>query len=233
MQTLALTVLLAIPAILWVAGSAPHWSGELKSNLAATSAHGDISDPGPTSNSRKGSADVIIDLQTVVSVFDDDAGIYNPLVWVICVLLLVMVGWVAFLGGSPTASAAWYALAAIAALSMLGSYHRPYDAKLLLLAVPGCAALWIQGGRIGKIGLFLTTTAIVATSDIPLAILSLLTHKLDVAAMSAPEKVLTIALTRPAPLALLLVVLLYIFAGRSKLTETEIPARVNSEAACQ
>jgi len=32
---------------------------------------------------------------------------------------------------------------------MLVTYHRPFDAKLLLLAVPACAMLWAEGGRIG------------------------------------------------------------------------------------
>lgn len=201
LQVLALTVLLAIPAVIWVSDSAPHWSTELRANLAATSARGDISDPGPTSISRKGSADVIIDLETVVSVFSDNPHFYNPVVYAICGLLLVVLGY-ATLRAPATPARIWYALASISALSMLESYHRPYDAKLLLLAVPACCMLWAEGGRTGKIGVWLTAAAVIVTGDIPLAILSLLTRKMDVATMPFVEKVFTIVLTRPAPLAL-------------------------------
>lgn len=202
LQVLALTVLLAIPAVMWVSDSAPHWSQELRANLAATSARGDISDPGPTSISRKGSADVIIDLETVVSVFNDDPHFYNPAVYAIWGLLLAVLGYTTLRAPASPANT-WYALAAVSALSMLESYHRPYDAKLLLLAVPACSLLWAEGGRIGRICMGLTTAAVVFTSDIPLAIVSMLTGKMDVATMSLALKLFTIALTRPAPLALL------------------------------
>jgi hypothetical protein len=107
---------------------------------------------------------------------------------------------------------------------MLGSYHRPYDAKLLLLAVPGCAALWSRGGRIGKIGLGIMTAAIIATSDIPIAILSLLTRKMDLVAMPTWEKVLTLAISRPAPLALFLVAILFLGV---MLFNSKVPIQTN------
>lgn len=208
LQVLALTALIVLPALLWVSGAAPHWSRELRGNLAATSARGDISDPGPTAISRKGSADVIIDLQSVVSVFKDDPHFYNPAVYAICGLLLVVLA-VKTMSVDLTQANMWCALAAISALTMLVSYHRPYDAKLLLLAVPGCAYLWSRGGRAARLGAILTTAAVLATADIPLAILTLLTRRLDVATMSTPARVGTILLTRPAPLFLLAMALVY------------------------
>jgi hypothetical protein len=230
LQTLMLVVLLAIPAVLWVSRAAPDWSRELRANLAATSAQGDISDPGPSSNSRKGSADVIIDLQTVVSVFNDDPHFYNPLVYSICGLIFVVWGFVT-VRSRPTVISGWYALASISALSMLGSYHRPYDAKLLLLALPGCAALWAEGGRIGRIGLGLTTAAVIATSDIPLAILSLLIRNLDVAAMPMAERFGAIALARPAPLVLLAASVFFLY-GYMRPASALRTARARNETEC-
>ena len=49
LQTLAVTVVLGLPAILWVSHVAPHWIAELQTNLQATSARGDLNDPGPIS----------------------------------------------------------------------------------------------------------------------------------------------------------------------------------------
>jgi len=209
LQTLALAALIAIPAVMWVSGASPNWSNELRSNLAATSSHGDISDPGPTSISRKGSADVIIDLQTVVSVFNDAPGFYNPLVYAICVVLLLLWGF-ATISGRATGAGNWYALAGIAAISMLGTYHRPYDAKLLLLAVPACPILLARGDLAGKVGVGLTSVAIVVTSDIPLAILSLLIRKLDLAAIGPAARFFTLPFTRPAPLALLATAIFFV-----------------------
>jgi hypothetical protein len=211
LQSLAIVILLSVPAVIWVSPVAPRWSQELRANLAATSAPGDISDPGPTSINRRGSADVIIDLQTVVSVFKDDPEFYNPVVYAICALMLAVL-LTTTLRAHVSPESRWYGFAAVSALSMLATYHRPYDAKLLLLAVPGCAALWAKSGLLGRIAVCLTTAAVILTGDIPLAILSLLTGNLNTAVMSLVEKIWTIALTRPAPLMLLLVTVFYLSA---------------------
>ena len=201
LQALALTALVAVAAVLWISASAPDWGRELKANLASTSAHGDISDPGPTSISRKGSADVIIDLQTVVSVFRDDPMFYNPLVFLVCSLLLAFWGFKSVRAEMSMANH-WFGLAVAAPLTMLFSYHRPYDAKLLLLAIPACSMLWAGGGKAGRIAVALNAAAVLVSGDIPLAILTLLTARLSVISMSAVEKVLTIPFLRPVPLAL-------------------------------
>jgi hypothetical protein len=128
LQTLAAVVVLSLAAILWVTPVAPHWMGELHSNLSTTSAHGDLSDPGPTSISIHNPGR-IIDLQTVISVFRDDPRIYNPASYLICGTLLLV--WsIRTLRSRFTQRRALLALAAIAALSMLPIYHRQYDAKL-------------------------------------------------------------------------------------------------------
>ena len=202
LQSIAITALLAAPALLWVSHVAPNWPRELAVNLAQTSAPGDISDPGPRSISRSGSADVIIDLQTILSLFRDDPKVYNFAAFAICALLLCIL-LIGALRRSNTQSGIWFGLAAIAALSMLPSYHRPYDAKLLLLAIPASAMLWARGGHYARLTVVLTGLAITLTGDIPLAVISMLTRNMDVTQMGVAAKISTIWLLRPAPLALL------------------------------
>lgn len=219
LQTLAVVFVLAVPAILWVGHVSPDWMQELRSNLATTASRGDISDPGPMG--RKGSADVIIDLQTVVSVFNDSPGFYNPVVYAVCGSLLILLGTVIWRAGRPAANT-WYALAAISALSMLATYHRPYDAKLLLLAIPACAMLWAQGGSLRWVAFSITGLAVILTGDIPLAILTLHTSKMDFLAMSTGAKLLSIPLLRPAPLILLASTVFYLWVflkGNSRRVE--------------
>jgi len=211
LQTAILVAAIALPAVLVVAHSSPHWRTELAGNLAATSAHGDISDPGPASNSRQGSADIIIDLQTVLSLFRDDPGFYNPVTYLVCVSLLIV--WlVPALRRPHGPRGSFFPLAFVAALTMLVSYHRPYDAKLLFLAIPACAHLSTQKSRIAILGTTLTSAAIAFTSDIPIAILTVVTARLRVPDASLVEKISTILITRPAPIFLLALASFYLFA---------------------
>jgi len=210
LQTLGVTLVFAVPAVLWVSQVAPQWANELRANLAATSAHGDISDPGPSSINGRGSADIMIDLQTVVSVFRDDAAVYNPATYLICGSFLLV--WATTtLRSISTRPSTLFALASISALSMLATYHRPYDAKLLLLAIPACAMLWAEGGLIARFALLATTAAVVLTGDIPLAILALMTKNLDVVTMGIAAKILMVPVLRPAPLMLLTIAIFYLW----------------------
>ena len=147
LQTLALTVVLALPASLWMFHVSPHWIQELSANLSATSAPGEINDP-VTSFIGKSGSGMIIDLQTVVSVFRDNPRFYNPASYLLCGSLLL--GWIIVtLRAHAALSKDLFALAVIAPLSMLPVYHRPHDAKLLLLTLPACALLFAKGGADG------------------------------------------------------------------------------------
>lgn len=227
LQTLVVTLVLCLPAILWVSHVAPHWTQELHSNLLSTSAHGDINDPGPTSISGH-TADLVIDLQTVISVFRDDPRIYNPVSYLVCGALLLV--WsLKTLKSRISTTSAWLALAAIVPLTMLVTYHRPHDAKLLLLTVPACAMLWAEGGLIGWTALLVNTAGIVFTGDIPLAILFIYTKNLHAGTAGLPGKMLTVMLTRPSPLILLAMGIFYLWVyvrrapARATTTEHEWP----------
>jgi hypothetical protein len=209
LQTLLVTVVLGLAAILWVTPVAPHWAGELHSNLVATSAPGGINAPGPASISFRNS-NMLIDLQAVISVFRDDPSFYNLASYLICGALL-LVGAVRTLRSRFSQPRAWLALAAIASISMLPVYHRQYDAKLLLLTIPACAMLWSKGGPIGWIALIVNTAGVVLTGDIPSAILLTFTRNLPMPTAGMPGQMLTAALLQPAPLILLAMGIFYLW----------------------
>jgi hypothetical protein len=96
-------------------------------------------------------------------------------------------------------------------ITMLMTYHRAYDAKLLLLAIPACAMLWQEGGWKGRGALAVTTAAIVCTADLPLTILSEATARLDVSKMGFFERAWMMPVMRPAPLALLMAAVFYLW----------------------
>jgi hypothetical protein len=209
LQTLLVTVVLGGLALLWVAPIAPHWIGELHSNLSAISAPGGINEPGPASFSGR-KASMVIDLQAAISVIRDDPRIYNLTSYIICGALLLV--WsIRTLRSRFSQRRAWLALAAIVPLSMLVTYHRPWDAKLLMLTVPACAMLWAEGGRIRWVAFLVTTAGIVSTADIPLAILCMLSRNLDAEIGGVFGQILRVLLMQPVPLVLLMMSIFYLW----------------------
>ena len=208
LQTLLVTASLAIPAFLWVMYLSPHWIGELLSNLSATSSPGGINDPGPVSLTGWHPG-MVIDLQATISTFWNDPRIYNSASYAICGTLL-LIGAIHTLRTHLSRRGAWLALAAVAPLTMIVTYHRCYDAKLLLLTIPACALLWAEGGVTGRLALLLNTAGIVFTSDLPLAIISVVANCLHLSAAGLTGKLLTAVLLRPTPLILLLMGIFYL-----------------------
>ncbi len=212
----ALALSLALIGALWVSHVAPHWPRELQSNLATISAHGGINEPGPTSIGVS-SPDMIIDLQTFLSILDDNPGIYNPVTYAICGIILL--AWlIVMLRSRSSPENALFALVSVAALSMLITYHRSYDAKLLLLSIPACAMLWAKGGTTAWASLFISTAGLLSTGDIPLTVLMHLTRNLYSPSAGIAEKTLVALITRPAPLILLATAVFYlwVYLGRAE-----------------
>jgi hypothetical protein len=209
LQTLVVTIVISLPAVLWLWYTAPHWIPEWHANLAAFSMYGGINDPGPASTGGHG-LDMLVSLQTVISVFRDDPRFYNLASYLICVPLVIAWGWVT-LRTRLSARSAWLALAAIAALSMLPVYHRQVDARLLLLTIPACAMLWAEGGRIGRLALAVTTAGFVLTGDVPWAIFFGVIGKLHLPATALTWKMLIAAQVFPVPLTLLVVSAFYLW----------------------
>jgi hypothetical protein len=209
LQTLAVTIAISSLAVLWVGQVSPQWMQEWHSNLAAFSAHGGINDPGPASTGVHG-LDMLVSLQTAISVFRDDPRFYNPASYLVCAPLVIAWGLVT-LRSRPSTRRHWLALAAIAALSMLPVYHRQVDARLLLLTVPACAMLWTEGGRIGRLALVVTTAGFVLTGDIPWTIFFGLIGKLHLPANALTGKMLMAVQIFPVPLILLAMGIFYLW----------------------
>jgi hypothetical protein len=209
LQSLLITAVLGLTAFLWLSHVAPHWMSDWQSNLSAINAPGGINEPGPSSLNG-GSASTVVDLQAAISIFRDDPSFYNPISYLLCGALLLAVA-ARTLRARFSLPNAWLALAAVTALTMLVTYHRPWDAKLLLLAIPACAMLWAEGGPARWPALLITTAGLVFTADIPLAILSILAKNLHIGTAGILEKILTVLLIRPASLILLMVAIFYLW----------------------
>jgi cell division protein FtsW (lipid II flippase) len=221
LQVLVVTAVIGLAAIVWVTPIAPHWMQEWQSNLLAESVPGGPSNPGPTNASCSGPG-MIIDLQAVMSVFRDDPRIYNPASYLLCGALLLT--WsVRTLRSRFSQARAWIALAAVVPLTMVVTYHRSHDAKLLLLAVPACAMLWAEGRPIRWVALVASSAAIVCTADIPLTILLTLTRNLHISTVGISGKMLTVVLTRPVPLILLAMSIFYLWIYMRRTPERGLP----------
>lgn len=206
-----MVIALSVPSLLWVTHVAPHWIAELEANLARASAPGGNSDMMAGFVTSFGfSPFTVIDLQAVVSLFWENPNIYNFVSYLVCGVLLAV--WsVKTVRTNISPKSAWLALAAISALTMLPTYHRPYDAKLLMLSFPACAMLWAEGGPIGWLAVLLTTACVALTGDIPLILLTVLTRNLHVDTASLPAKILAVAVVRPIPLLLLAMAVFYLW----------------------
>jgi hypothetical protein len=164
LQTLAVTALIALPAVVWISQVAPHWPQELNANLHAITSRGGQDDPGPHSGGAFGVV-MMANLQVVFSRIKDDPGFYNPATYLMCAVP-ILVWIVKTLRTRYSPAHAWYAMAAIVPFSMLVVYHRYYDCRLLLLAVPACVDLWRTHSPMRWYALALTLAGILVTGDL-------------------------------------------------------------------
>lgn len=195
LQTVVLAALFGAVALFWISSAVPGWLHDWQSNLAAISAPGAMNDPRPAKVNGVGAGNVI-SLQAVFSVFNEDARFFNLASYLVCAIPILL--WaVSTIRSGFSQNRAWLALAAIVPLTMLITYHRVYDAKLLLLTIPACAMLWAKRGSIGKTALILTSLGIVLNADVPLATLNYLTDRMQLTTASLTGQLTTVFLARP------------------------------------
>ena len=203
LRTLAVAAALTLAGVAWISQVSPNWLQELRANLAQISSAGSYNDPA------SGVSALMINLQTVIAVLHDKPQFYNGITYLICAPLILL--WIVItVRIRQTLRAIWFGAATIAALSLLPVYHRPYDAKILLLTLPACAALWAEGGVVAWLGIAFTSAGILVTSDIPVAALSMV----DPQTFSRPgigNAILLVLTTRPAPLILLAMSIFYLW----------------------
>lgn len=198
LQTLILTVALSVPAVLWTVHVSPHWMTELQSNLSALSAPGNLNDPSLATSGARGLG-MMVNLQTVMSLFWDDPRIYDPASYFVGGTLVL--SWAIITLRSRPRPNPRLALAAIAAISMLPVYHRQQDLKLLLLAIPACGLLWSERSKTGRLALLMTATGILLTGDLFWIVFDHLLPKL--AETGFPGWAITAVLVLMVPLTLL------------------------------
>ncbi len=224
LQSLLVAIVISIPAVLWVSHVSPDWMHEIHENLAATSAHGDLNDPGPSSIGAH-TLGMVVSLQTLVSTFRDEPGFYNLVTYLVIGPLILL--WVLnTIRTQFSKERMWLALAAISALSLLPVYHRIYDAKLLLLSVPACAMLWSKGGAIRWLAVGISTLAILCTSDLPWVVFSVTLSHFRPMMPWLTDSVLNFIVAFPAPVALLAmgVFYLWVYVRSGSLNALEIKA---------
>ncbi len=209
LRALALTLAIAIASVVWVSAVAPGWDHELIRNLAVISSHGGGNDPGPSSIGGHGIG-MIISLQTIFSLIWDNSTFYNTATYIICGALLAV--WAVKTMRTPVSpKMTWFALAPVSALSMLPVYHRIYDARLLLLAIPACVLLWREGGATAKAAFWLTAAAIFVTSATPWALFLQAIERLPLPAALSSKEAMSIMQVVPVPLTLLIVGTFYLW----------------------
>lgn len=154
LQSLAVTAILGLLAVVWIAPASPQWIRELHNNLVTVSARGSTSDPALTGMTNR-AADETSDLQAALSILKNDPHFYNPASYLIAGSV-ILVWAIAVLRKRFSMQSAFLALAAIAPLSVLPVYHRTHDARIIMLAIPATAVLWAGKGPRRWIALALT-----------------------------------------------------------------------------
>ena len=205
LATLALLAAFGIPALLWVTHIAPHWLQEIASNLRVFSGPGAMNDPSGGHGTL-----VLTNLQTITSFFWPEPHTYDLASYLLCAPLFLVWG-IITLRSRVSPTTAWLALAAIAPLSMLPVYHRQYDAKLILLAVPACALLWSRRGKTGWAALFVTWAAFILNGDLPWVVFLAIVNHLHPVSAGPYGKLLTVIWDFPVPLSLLTMSVFYLW----------------------
>jgi hypothetical protein len=144
-------------------------------------------------------------------VFRDDPMFYNPFTYFFCAPFLAI--WiVATLRSAISRDTCYLALAAIVPFTLLVTYHRTTDTKLLLLVIPACALLWSEGGVMKWLAFAVTGAGIFITGDISLVVLGIRAGLPDWVHAGVLRKALLVLEYRPVPLVLLAMGIFYLWA---------------------
>ncbi len=218
LQSAAITAVIGLASIVWVLHVAPNWLHEWNVDLATISARGGINEPGPSAV-RDGSIYSIVDLQGILSIFRDDPRFYNTVTYAFCgALLLVWSIRTLRMRFSPNA---WLALAAVAPITLLVTYHRLWDAKLVMLAIPACCMLWAKDSSLGKAAMLITSAALLSTGDISLVIFEAIVNSFPFGVHGIVTRAITAVLIRPASLGLLAMGLFYLWVYLRRIPEQQ------------
>ncbi len=177
-----------------------HWISDMSAQIIESQKPGLTNDPRPTNPGATGFAN----LQAVSSVFIADPITYNAVGYVI--FLAAMALWVAaaIRRGSGQADH-WLALAALSAISLLPIYHRDYDTRLLIIALPAVAIIFRQCRILGSVVIAVALLNIFAASLLrhTLGVLHILFRHRITAQLMPQNKLLFVILLRQESLQML------------------------------
>ena len=145
---------------------------------------------------------MMVNLQPVLAALHDSPAFYNLLTYAIVAPLFLLWAFVILRGRTMSSKGIWLGLATIATLSLLPAYHRPHDAKILILTLPACAVLWAEKGASAWFAMAFTGAGILITSDLPLAALNLAVAVYHPGSMSS-SRILGLLTARPIGIVLL------------------------------
>lgn len=209
LRVLLLTACGAAIAFAWTARVSPHWPAEMRANIAAMSSHGAMNSPSPGASADR-SPGMVVDLQAVLAIVHDNPSFYNLSTFALCGALLFLWARKGLRAAPIHGDAAWLALAAIVPLSMLAVYHKPYDTKLLLLAIPACVQLWSERSLRGQAAMLLTLATLFCSADIPLAVFTALTDSIHPDLHTFAGRLVGILILRPVSLLLIALAAFYL-----------------------
>ena len=220
LQVALIAALLAVPGVWRMSTISKSWPAELRSNLTTLAERGEIDDPRPDAYSDY-TAGMMLSLQAGVSLFDADSRVYNGITYLICGTLFLLLCREALRDKFATGHI-WYLLAAAAPLTMLMTYHRSYDAKLLILCLPAGLRFWSNRGGRGWAATILLVTAIGLINEIGITSLQRITSGLPVHQSGIGPGTPLVVAAHPIPFLLLAMSAFYLWAyiGLARSTET-------------
>lgn len=208
-QALAIATVIFIFSIAWIRPASPHWLHDWRANMAQTAAPGQLNNPAPALNKSHG-VNTIISLQAVFAEINDNPHFYDIASGTVCALLLMT--WFYFFRKMPNSEIRlWIGLASFIPLAILPIYHRQYDAKLLLLALPACALLWSKAHPYRQSALYLTIAVFIVSADIPYSIIVILSRKLSPSGLLGGLQPLLVLIDNPIPICMLILGTFYLW----------------------
>jgi hypothetical protein len=199
----ALVLMVAGGSILKSRPASADWVAELRSNVINAQTGGEANDPGPDYPRSIGS----LQLQSITSVFLADPQWYDAAAYVISAIFLAIVA-VGVARSRPGLENHLLAVGTLAVVTLFPVYHRFYDSRLLILALPA-ALLVFRERRV--LGATLCALTVLATFSIQYRTQDyLLKHGMWQAVRD--NKLLFVLLLREQTLLLLLVACLLILA---------------------
>lgn len=154
----AVTLLFCGGLILRMRPQSANWVSDVRANISRTVVPGATNDPRPASEQ----AVAALNLQTITSIFFTDEKAFNYAAYAVVGVLFV--AWaVVVLRMKPNMDNHLLSLGALSVLTLLPVYHRSYDGRFLLLAIPA-ALIIFEKRRI--VGAFLCVLIALATVSI-------------------------------------------------------------------